>query len=628
MKAIKKKLVRFIISAIVFVIAFCLYHFLDNKIPGIVAFIISYIISGYDVVWKAIKNIFSGRLFDEHFLMTVATVGALAIQEYPESSAVMLFYQLGELFQSYATNKSRKNIASLMDIRPDYANVLRDGAPEKVDPSEVNIGDEIIINPGEKVPLDGVVISGTSSINTAALSGESVPVTVSEGDDILSGGVNINGVLTVRVTKGYEESTVNQILELVENAISRKSKTENFITKFSFVYTPIVVGLAVLLTFVPPVFTIGTYGSYWAGVLAFLTRALSFLVVSCPCALVISVPLSYFGGIGKASREGILVKGSNYLEGLANISRIYWDKTGTLTKGELDIEEIDANGMSEDELISYAYVCEKHSNHPIALAFKARYKTLVGEEVFEEKEKEVIEGYEVVPGRGVKVTHDGKEILCGNADLLKDAGVPFELKEGVGTNIYVSVNGEYAGRFVLNDTVKEESKDVLQSIKALGVKANVMLTGDHGSIAEHVGGILGVDEIHHSLLPADKVALLEKGIKENKSGAVAFVGDGINDAPVLARADLGIAMGGLGSDAAIEAADVVIMTDRLDKIPRAIDIARRTHTIAKQNIWFALGVKILILLLCSVGLANMWWAVFADVGVCVLAILNSMRMLK
>lgn len=578
-------------------------------------FIIAYIIIGGDIVLRAGRNIVRGQVFDENFLMAIATIGAFAIRQYPEGVAVMLFYQVGELFQTIAVNRSRKSISALMDIRPDSANVKRNGNIITVSPEEVKIGDIIIVKPGEKVPLDGKIIEGTSMVDTSALTGESVPREVEAGSDILSGFINKNGVLTIEVTKEFGESTVSKILDLVQNASSRKAPTENFITKFARYYTPVVVIVAVVLAFIPPLIFNGATFSDW------IYRALVFLVISCPCALVISIPLGFFGGIGAASKSGILVKGSNYLEALNDVKYIVFDKTGTLTKGVFEVTSIHPKKMTEDELLEYAAFVEVHSNHPIALSIKKAY----GKEINEES----IQNYNEISGHGIQVTVAGKKIAAGNAKLMNKEKISFEQPDVIGTLVHVAVDGTYAGYIVISDQVKEDSALAIRLLKELGIKKTVMLTGDAKNVGDAVGKGLGLDEVHAELLPHHKVEEIEKldaGKAANEK--IIFVGDGINDTPVLARADVGMAMGGLGSDAAIEAADIVIMTDEPSKIPTAIQIAKRTRRIVWQNILFALGVKAIFLILGAFGIATMWEAVFSDVGVTLLAVLNAMRVLK
>ncbi|NBI89663.1 cadmium-translocating P-type ATPase [Lachnospiraceae bacterium] len=578
-------------------------------------FLAAYIVIGGDVVRKAVKNIGQGQIFDENFLMMVATVGAFVVGEYAEAVAVMLFYQVGECFQSYAVNKSRKSIADLMDIRPDYANVIRDGETVEVGPEEVSIGEVILIKPGERIPLDGMVVKGASSLDTMALTGESLPRDVAEGENVISGCVNLSGVLEVKVSKNFGESTVAKILDLVENAGNKKSEAEHFITKFARYYTPIVVGLALLLALIPPLVT----GGGWAD---WIYRALSFLVISCPCALVISIPLSFFGGLGGASREGILIKGSNYLEALADGEIIVMDKTGTLTKGTFVVKKLTpAEGISESVLLETAAYAESFSNHPISKSLMQAY----GKEVDGTRLKDV----EEEAGHGICAVLDGKRILAGNSRLMEGNGIKAAETEEIGTIVHVAKEKEYLGYIVIADVVKEDASAAVAGLKSAGIKRIAMLTGDRKKTAESIARELGIKEVYAELLPGDKVDRVEEMLAaKSEKGKLIFVGDGINDAPVLARADIGIAMGGLGSDAAIEAADVVIMTDEPSKISKAMQISRKTLTIVKQNIVFAIGIKVLVLLLAAVGMASMWAAVFADVGVAVIAILNAMRAMK
>lgn len=609
----KKRLWRIIIGAAVLATAVLLN--LNNEWLQIALFIISYIIVGGDVVKRAVKNIFEGQVFDENFLMSIATIGAFFIGEYPEGVAVMLFYQVGELFQSYAVGKSRKSIASLMDIRPDYANVKKGDELVKVDPDEVQIGDIIVIKAGEKIPLDGKVIEGSSMIDTSALTGESVPREVEVGSDILSGCININGVITAEVTKEFGESTVSKILDLVENASSKKSNSEQFITKFARYYTPVVVIIAVFLAIIPPLVIDGATFSDW------IYRALAFLVVSCPCALVISIPLSFFGGIGGASKKGVLVKGSNYLEALAETEIVVFDKTGTLTKGVFNVQEIHPEGVSKEELLELTAHAESYSNHPISLSLKRAYS--------KEIDNGRIADVEEISGHGVIATVDGKKVMAGNIKLMKKMDIPYFKGELIGTVVHVAVNNKYIGYIVISDEVKEDSAQAIKELKAANIKQTVMLTGDNKSIGSKVAKELGLDKVYAELLPADKVEKLEELFSQkSKKGKLAFVGDGINDAPVLARADIGIAMGGLGSDAAIEAADVVIMTDEPSKIATAMKISKKTLKIAHQNIVFAIGLKIIVLILSAFGIATMWTAIFADVGVTIIAVLNAFRALN
>lgn len=608
-----KRLWRIIIGAAVLATAVLLN--LNNEWLQIALFIISYIIVGGDVVKRAAKNIFKGQVFDENFLMSIATIGAFFIGEYPEGVAVMLFYQVGELFQSYAVGKSRKSIASLMDIRPDYANVKKGDELVKVDPDEVQIGDIIVIKAGEKIPLDGKVIEGSSMIDTSALTGESVPREVEVGSDILSGCININGVITAEVTKEFGESTVSKILDLVENASSKKSNSEQFITKFARYYTPVVVIIAVFLAIIPPLVIDGATFSDW------IYRALAFLVVSCPCALVISIPLSFFGGIGGASKKGILVKGSNYLEALAETEIVVFDKTGTLTKGVFNVQEIHPEGVSKEELLELTAYVESYSNHPISLSLKRAY----GKEIDNGRISDV----EEISGHGVIATVDGKKVMAGNIKLMKMMDIPYFKGELIGTVVHVAVNNKYIGYIVIADEVKEDSAQAIKELKAANIKQTVMLTGDNKSVGSKVAKELGLDKVYAELLPADKVDKLEELFSQkSKKGKLAFVGDGINDAPVLARADIGIAMGGLGSDAAIEAADIVIMTDEPSKIATAMKISKKTLKIAHQNIVFAIGIKIIVLILSAFGITTMWAAIFADVGVTIIAVLNAFRALN
>ena len=619
----KKRLRKIIIGAIIFLIAILIEkiqftssnkHIVSNI--QMVLYVCSYLIVGFDVLKKAVTNIFHGEFFDENFLMSIATIGAFAIREFPEAVAVMLFYQVGEYFQSYAVKKSRKSIASLMDIRPDYANLKVNGNIEKKSPEEVKIGDTIVVKPGEKVPLDGVIIEGNSMLDTAALTGESVPREVRINDNILSGCINLNGVLEVKVEKEFGESTVSKILDLVENATNRKAKMENFITRFSKYYTPIVVILALIIAFVLPIVTD-------IGMMVWLYRALTFLVVSCPCALVISVPLSFFSGIGAASKKGILVKGSNYLELLSKTQIAVFDKTGTLTEGVFEVQKIvNEKNIEKNELLELATYCESYSNHPISISIQKAY----GKEI---DKKRIIDSKEVA-GKGIISKIDDKEVACGNIKLMETLSLK-DIKQvnEMGTVIYVAIDKQYAGYILISDKIKEDSKKAIQDLKKAGIKKTVMLTGDNKDVAEKVNKELNLDVVYSELLPVDKVNKVEELLKnKDEEAKLVFIGDGINDAPVLARADIGIAMGALGSDAAIEAADIVIMTDEPSKIATAIKISRKTLKIVYQNISFALIVKIGVLILSALGLASMWAAVFADVGVTVLAVLNSFRALK
>lgn len=609
----KKRLWRIIIGAVLFVIAMIIN--LNVAWLNIALYLLSYIIVGGDVVKRAVRNIARGKVFDENFLMSAATIGAMLIKEYPEGVAVMLFYQIGELFQDFAVDKSRKSIASLMDIRPDYANVKRGGELIKVDPDEVRIGDIIVIKAGEKIPLDAVVIEGNSMIDTIALTGESVPREVEVGDTILSGCINMNGMITAKVSKEFEESTVSKILDLVENASSKKSQSEKFITRFARYYTPIVVIVAVVLAIVPPLIIPDASFSDW------VYRALSFLVVSCPCALVISIPLSFFGGIGGASKKGVLVKGSNHLEELARTEIIVFDKTGTLTKGVFKVQEIHAESISQEALLELAAYAESFSNHPISNSLKAAYK--------KEIDNSRISDMEEISGHGVIATVDGKKVMAGNAKLMDKMKIPYYKGEITGTVVHVAVDNSYAGYIVIADEVKADSAQAIKELKKSNIKQTIMLTGDRQNVADKVAKELGIDQVYAELLPGDKVEKVEELFAENsQKGKLAFVGDGINDAPVLARADIGIAMGGLGSDAAIEAADIVIMTDEPSKIATAIKVSKKTLRIANQNIVLAIGIKVLILILSALGITTMWAAIFGDVGVTILAVLNSFRALN
>ncbi|MDI9492955.1 MAG: heavy metal translocating P-type ATPase [Bacillota bacterium] len=608
-----KHLVKIILGGVIFAIALFINSELIWLKPAV--FLISYLIVGGDIVMRAMGNITKGEVFDENFLMSVATIGAIIIGEYPEGVAVMLFYQIGEYFQDYAANRSRRSISDLMDIRPDYANVKRGDEIVTVDPQEIRIGDVIVIKPGEKIPIDGKVLEGRSMIDTSALTGESVPREVEADHELISGCININGVIIAEVTKEFGESTVNKILDLVENAGNRKSNSEKFITKFARYYTPVVVFIAVLLAIVPPlVFDSATF-SQW------VYRALTFLVVSCPCALVVSIPLSFFGGIGGASRAGILVKGGNYLESLAQAETIVFDKTGTLTKGVFEVQKIHSKGIPEEELLELTAHAENYSNHPISQSLKRAYgKSIDNSRISELKE---------IPGKGVQARVDGRLVAAGNFRLMESMGVDYSEEHWDGTTVHVAIDGEYAGFFLIADELKEDAGLAISRLKELHIKKNVMLTGDTESIGRGVAETLGMDEVHTELLPADKVEKVEEFLgQKTKTGKLVFVGDGINDAPVLARADIGIAMGGLGSDAAIEAADIVIMTDEPSKVAVAIGIAKNTLNIARQNTVFAISVKFLVLILSGVGLATMWAAVFADVGVTFLAVLNSFRTLR
>ncbi len=625
----KKTVIRLMIGALLFAAAVIAPA--EPYILKFALYLIAYLEIGYKVLWKAVRNISRGKVFDENFLMAVASLGAFATGEFPEAVAVMLFYQVGELFEDYAVGKSRKSITELMNIRPDYANILLEGGDtKKVDPDEVKIGDVIVIKPGEKVPLDGIVLSGQSRLDTAALTGESVPRSVLTGDEILSGCINETGLLEVKVTKLFGESTVSKILELVENASSQKARMENFITRFAAVYTPAVVGAAAVLALLPPILIgSGIVGSAagFSGALFkdWIYRALNFLVVSCPCALVISVPLSFFGGIGASSKIGLLVKGSNYLEAAAHTEFVVMDKTGTLTKGVFKVESVKTAGdLTEDEILRLAAYAEANSTHPISVSLTEEYQVRTGSDI----DKSQISDVREIAGHGVEAIIGGKKVLAGNGKLMEQEEIRYRASEEAGTVVHVAVDGKYAGCVTIADQIKEDAARAIAGLKARGIRT-VMLTGDSKAVAESVGAKLGIDEVHAELLPENKVREVERLLAEKSpKGKLMFVGDGINDAPVLARADIGAAMGGLGSDAAIEAADVVIMTDEPSKLLDLMDIARKTLTIAKENVVFALAVKLVVLVLSAIGLANMWAAVFADVGVSVIAIINAMRALK
>ena len=620
----KKMLYRIITACVLFVVLMVLEHTgVLEQLPSqwlvFLIYLIPYLVIGYDIVYKAVRNISHGQVFDENFLMMVATFGAFGVKEYSEAVAVMLFYQVGELFQNYAVGKSRQSISDMMNICPEYANIEEDGVLTQVDPDDVEVGTIIVVKPGERSPLDGIVTEGTSMIDTAALTGESVPRRATVGDEIISGCVNGSSTIKVKVTKAFEDSTVARILELVENASSKKAKVENFITRFAKYYTPVVTIGAVILAILPPLIL----GGGWAD---WIQRACIFLVISCPCALVISVPLGFFGGIGASSKIGILVKGSNYLEAVAEMTTIVFDKTGTLTKGEFKVSEVQPsadknNTIGKEELLEIAAYGEGYSNHPIANSIREAYgKTLSMERVTDTEE---------IAGHGIHTFIDGREVYLGNAKLMDAQNIAYTENKTAGTVVYVACNNVFAGSIVISDTVKEGSKDAIRDMKQVGVKKTVMLTGDRQAAADAVAAELGIDEVHAELLPADKVGQVEKLLgAQNEKERLAFVGDGINDAPVLTRADIGIAMGSMGSDAAIEAADIVLMDDDIRKIASLVKIARKTLGIVKQNIVFALAVKALVLLLGALGMANMWEAVFADVGVSVIAILNSMRTLN
>lgn len=608
-KKMKKQIIIIITSIVLLIIAFLI----NNKL-SVVFFLLSYIIVGHKIIYKAFRNIIRGKVFDENFLMTIATLGAFFINEIPEAVTVMLFYQIGEFFQDYALDKSRKSISSLMDIRPDYANVVKGKDTVKVNPSEVKIGDIIVVKSGEKIPLDGIVESGDSALNTSALTGESKLRKVDIGDEVLSGSINISGILKIKVTKEFSESTVSKILELVENASNRKSESENFITKFARYYTPIVVIEAILLSLIPPVIFNQDFNTW-------IYRALSFLVVSCPCALVVSIPLGFFSGIGACSKNGILVKGSNYLEAISKSEIVVFDKTGTITEGEFKVRSIHSVDIRDNELLKLASYAEYYSNHPISISIKKDY----GHKINPNKISDVKE----IPGRGVIALVDNKKVMVGNNKLLEENNIEYEKCDIIGTIIYVAVDNVYHGYMVISDRIKDDSALALRLLKNLGVKKTVMLTGDKDDVSKNVFERLNINEYYSELLPQDKVNIINEFKKKlTDDGKIVFAGDGINDAPVIMSADIGISMGGVGSDAAIEASDIVIMTDELSKIATVINISKSTMKIVKQNIVFAISVKIFVLLLISFGILTMWSAVFADVGVSVLAILNSIRILK
>ena len=609
----KKRGIKILIALFLYIVAL-IVKFEDSLINNII-YIVAYLVVGLDIIKKAIRNITRGKVFDENFLMSVATIGAFGIGEFPEAVAVMLFYQIGELFQSYAVDKSRKSIASLMDIRPDFANLEKAGKLEKVSPEEVKIGDTIVVKPGEKVPLDGILIEGNSTLDTKALTGESLPREIEKGDEILSGTININGVIKIKVTKEYKESTVSKILDLVENASSKKSKSENFISKFAKYYTPIVVIIALVLAVLPPLIIQDASFSDW------LYRALSFLVVSCPCALVISIPLSFFGGIGGASKLGILVKGSNYLEQLANTEIFVFDKTGTLTEGVFEVQKIKPINITEEELLEITAYAENYSNHPISLSLKKAYNKKIDEKKIKKTEE--------ISGRGIVAQIEEKEVLVGNEKLMNEKQIKFKKSSSIGTILYVAINGEYVGYILISDKIKKDSAETIKNLKKNHIKETVMLTGDKKIVGETVAKDLGIDTVFTELLPDGKVEKIEKLLKsKSEKGKLAFVGDGINDSPVLAMADIGIAMGGLGADSAIEAADIVLMTDEPSKIVTAISLAKKTMRIVKENIIFAIAVKVIVLILSAIGISTMWEAVFADVGVSIIAILNALRVLN
>ena len=608
-----KKVTKIILALILFIIALVLNF--NNELVNNIIYIIAYIIVGFEIVKKAIKNIIRGKLFDENFLMTIATLGAFGIGEFPEAVAVMLFYQIGESFQDYAVDKSRKSITSLINIRPDYANVERNGKLLKVNPDDVKIGEIVVIKPGEKIPLDGNIIEGRSSIDIKALTGESLPKDVVEGEDVLSGCINLNSVIKVKVTKEYGESTVSKILDLVENASSKKSKSENFITKFAQYYTPIVVIVAVFLVVLPTLIIKDAVFSDW------LYRALSFLVVSCPCALVISIPLSFFGGIGGASKMGVLIKGSNYLEAIANAEIVVFDKTGTLTEGVFEVQKVNAIGISEEELLKITAYSEHYSNHPIAASIKKAYNKEIDE-------KQIIKTQEL-SGLGIAAKIGKQDVLVGNEKLMDEKQIKFTKCNDIGTTLYVAIDKKYVGCIVIADKIKDDAIKTIKELKKNNIKKIAMLTGDKKEVGEYVAGMLGIEKVYTELLPDGKVEKVEELMQEkSEKGKLVFVGDGINDAPVLAVSDIGIAMGGLGSDAAIEVADVVFMTDEPSKIVDTIYLSKKTMRIVKENIIFAIMVKMLVLVLSALGISTMWEAVFADVGVSVIAIINALRVLR
>lgn len=612
----KKVLIRIIIAAVLVIVL----QFVP--VEGYVRFglyMIPYLVIGYDILKKAGKGILNRQIFDENFLMAVATIGAIALGDYKEGTAVMLFYQIGELFQSYAVGKSRRNISELMDIRPDYANVEKDGKLEQVDPDEIEIGTVIVVQPGEKVPIDGVVVEGTSSLNTSALTGESVPREVSVDDEIISGCINMTGLLKIRTTKEFGESTVSKILELVENASSRKSRSENFISKFAKVYTPAVCYGALALAILPPIVRMAFMGlaPEWGD---WVYRALTFLVISCPCALVISIPLSFFAGIGGASREGVLVKGSSFLETLSQTKIVVFDKTGTMTKGVFEVNGIHHSPYKDEELLEYAALAESYSTHPISKSLQRAYGKPI--------DKNRVSDVEEIGGHGLTAKVDGKAVAAGNAKLMQKLGIEYHECSHVGTIVHVAIDGQYAGHILISDVIKEHAAEAIAALKKSGIEKTVMLTGDAKNVAEHVAAQLGIDEVCSELLPGDKVEKVEELLtKKPEKDKLAFVGDGINDAPVLSRADIGIAMGALGSDAAIEAADIVLMDDDPLKISKAIRISRKCLRIVYENIYFAIGIKVICLVLGALGIANMWFAIFADVGVMILAVLNAIRTL-
>ena len=606
----KKEIIKILTSLVLLLIALLMP--IDNQIIKIAIYVIAYLVVGFEVLKEAIENILKGEVFDENFLMAIATIGAFAIGEYPEAVTVMLLYQVGETFQDYAVDNSKKSIENLMNIRPDFANVLRENAEIKVNPEEVKVGEIIIVKPGEKIPLDGKIIEGESMLDTTALTGESVPRKANTGDNVFSGCINQTGLLRIQVTKEFGESTVSKILNLVENAEDKKSKSENFITKFAKYYTPVVVILAVIIAIVPPIIIKEVNFTEW------LYRALSFLVVSCPCALVISIPLSFFAGIGGASKIGVLIKGGNYLEALANVNTVVFDKTGTLTKGVFEVQKVEEVGAIKQDIIKYAAYAENYSNHPIAVSIKKAYNAKIDDRL--------ISNINEISGKGISVKIEDKQVLVGNEKLMKENDIEYSKCNEIGTVVYVAIENKYAGYILIADEIKEDSFKAIKELKD-NKKHTIMLTGDKKEVGEDVAKKLGIDKVYTELLPDEKVKEVEKLIKQ-KNGTLAFVGDGINDAPVLALSDIGIAMGGLGSDAAIEAADIVIMTDEPSKINKAMKISKKAMRIVKQNIVFAISIKILVLILSAIGIATMWEAVFADVGVSVIAVLNAIRILK